>query len=232
MARRKNWSAEQIIATLRQIEVQMAQGKSIALACKEAEISEQSYFRWRKEYGGVAVEQAKRLKDLERENTRLRRLVADLSLEKQILKDVASGNPARSGAGRRSLASGKSTVSQSAMPAGSSASRAGRSGTFPPSELTRMHSPDPSWPLPPSTAATATGGSPPCCRSRAGAWAGIGCSASGAARGSRSRRSTNPEAGCGSTTAPASGCGPSEPITCGASTSSRVAPMMDGASGL
>jgi putative transposase len=59
---------------------------------KEAEISEQSYFRWRKEYGGVAVEQAKRLKDLERENARLRRLVADLSLEKQILKDVASGN--------------------------------------------------------------------------------------------------------------------------------------------
>ena len=59
MARRKNWSAEQIVATLRQIEVQIAQGKSIALACKEAEISEQSYYRWRKEYGGVAVEQAR-----------------------------------------------------------------------------------------------------------------------------------------------------------------------------
>ena len=92
MARRKNWSAEEIIAKLRLIEVQLAQGKSLALACKEAEISEQSYDRWRKEYGGVAVEQAKRLKDLERENARLRRLVADLSLEKQILKDVASGN--------------------------------------------------------------------------------------------------------------------------------------------
>ncbi len=92
MGRRKNWSAEQIVAKLRQIEIQMAQGKSLALACKEAEISEQSYYRWRKEYGGVAVEQAKRLKDLERENARLRRLVADLSLEKQILKDVASGN--------------------------------------------------------------------------------------------------------------------------------------------
>jgi putative transposase len=92
MARRKNWSAEQIVASLRQIEVQMAQGKSLALACKEAEISEQSYYRWRKEYGGIAVEQAKRLKDLERENTRLRRLVADLSLEKQILKDISQGN--------------------------------------------------------------------------------------------------------------------------------------------
>jgi transposase-like protein len=89
---KKRFTPEQIIATLRQIEVQLAQGKSIALACKEAAISEQSYFRWRKEYGGVPIEQAKRLKDLERENARLRRLVADLSLEKQILKDVASGN--------------------------------------------------------------------------------------------------------------------------------------------
>ncbi len=92
MARRKNWSAEQIIAKLRQIEVQMAQGKSLALAYKEAGISEQSYYRWRKGYGGVPIEQAKRLKELERENARLRRLVADLALEKQVLKDVASGN--------------------------------------------------------------------------------------------------------------------------------------------
>jgi transposase-like protein len=89
---KKKFSSEQIIAKLRQIEVQLAHGKSIALACKEAAISEQSYFRWRKEYGGLQIEQAKRLKDLERENARLRRLVADLSLEKQILKDVASGN--------------------------------------------------------------------------------------------------------------------------------------------
>jgi putative transposase len=92
MAKGKRFSAEQIIAKLRQIEVHLAQGKSLALASKEAGISEQSYYRWRKEYGGVAIEQAKRLKDLERENGRLRRLVADLSLEKQVLKDVASGN--------------------------------------------------------------------------------------------------------------------------------------------
>ena len=89
---KKRFTPEQIIAKLRQIEVQLAQGKSIALACKDAAISEQSYFRWRKEYGGLQIEQARRLKDLERENARLRRLVADLSLEKQILKDVASGN--------------------------------------------------------------------------------------------------------------------------------------------
>ena len=92
MAKGKRFSAEQIIAKLRQIEVHLAQGKSLALASKEAGISEQSYYRWRKEYGGVAVEQAKRLKELERENVRLRRLVADLSLEKQVLKDVAAGN--------------------------------------------------------------------------------------------------------------------------------------------
>ena len=89
---KKRFSSEQIIAKLRQIEVQLAQGKSIALACKDAAISEQSYFRWRKEYGGLQIEQAKRLKDLERENARLRRLVADLSLEKQILKDISQGN--------------------------------------------------------------------------------------------------------------------------------------------
>ena len=92
MAKGKRFSAEQIIAKPRQIEVHLAQGKSLALASKEAGISEQSYDRWRKEYGGVAIEQAKRLKELERENGRLRRLVADLSLEKQVLKDVASGN--------------------------------------------------------------------------------------------------------------------------------------------
>ena len=92
MPRGRKVSPEQVVVVLRQIEVQTAQGKSLGMACREAGISEQSYYRWRKEYGGVAVEQAKRLKDLERENARLRRLVADLSLEKQILKDVASGN--------------------------------------------------------------------------------------------------------------------------------------------
>ncbi|ACA17739.1 transposase IS3/IS911 family protein [Methylobacterium sp. 4-46] len=92
MKRGQKTSAEQVVLNLRQIEVLTAHGKSLALACKEAEISEQSYYRWRKEYGGLQVNQARRMKDLERENVRLRRLVADLSLEKQVLKDVASGN--------------------------------------------------------------------------------------------------------------------------------------------
>ena len=89
---KKRFSAEQIVVLLRQIEVLMSQGKSAPVACREAGISQQSFYRWRKEYGGLEIDQAKRFKELERENVRLKRLVADLSLEKQILKDVASGN--------------------------------------------------------------------------------------------------------------------------------------------
>lgn len=89
---KKRFSAEQIVTLLRQIEVAMGQGRSAQLACREAGISEQSYYRWRKEYGGLDLDQAKKMKDLEKENTRLKRLVADLSLEKQVLKDIASGN--------------------------------------------------------------------------------------------------------------------------------------------
>ncbi len=89
---KKRFSAEQIVTLLRQIEVLMSQGKAAPVACREAGISQQGYYRWRKEYGGLELDQAKRMKDLERENVRLKRLVADLSLEKQILKDVASGN--------------------------------------------------------------------------------------------------------------------------------------------
>lgn len=92
MKRGQKTGAEQVVLKLRQIEVQTAQGKSLAIACRGAEISEQSYYRWRKEYGGLQIDQARRMKDLERENARLRRLVADLSLEKQVLADVASGN--------------------------------------------------------------------------------------------------------------------------------------------
>lgn len=77
---------------LRQIEVLLSQGKSPPMVCREAGISQQSYYCWRKKCGGLELDQAKRIKELERENVRLKRLVADLSLEKQMLKDVASGN--------------------------------------------------------------------------------------------------------------------------------------------
>ncbi len=89
---KKRFSAEQVVTLLRQIEVSISTGRSTQMACREAAISEQSYYRWRKEYGGLKIEQAKRMKDLEKENTRLKRLVADISLEKQVLKDIASGN--------------------------------------------------------------------------------------------------------------------------------------------
>ena len=88
----KRHKAEQIVAKLRQIEVLTSQGKALAAACKEAAVSEQTYYRWRKEYSGLKLEQAKRLKELARENVRLKRIVADLSLEKAMLKEVASGN--------------------------------------------------------------------------------------------------------------------------------------------
>jgi len=92
MARGKRATAEQIVNVLRQIEVAVANGKATPLACREAGITEQSYYRWRKEYGGLKVDQAKRLKELEQENSKLKRLVAELSLDKQILQDIARGN--------------------------------------------------------------------------------------------------------------------------------------------
>jgi transposase-like protein len=88
----RRYKAEQIVSLLRQVEVEIANGKTTPQACKEAEITVQTYYRWRKEYGGLKLDQAKRMKELERENVKLKRLVAELSLEKQILKDVASGN--------------------------------------------------------------------------------------------------------------------------------------------
>jgi putative transposase len=88
----KRCKPEQIVNLLRQIEVEIANGKTTPQACKEAEITQQTYYRWRKEFGGLKLDQAKRLKELERENAKLKRLVAELSLEKQILKDVAGGN--------------------------------------------------------------------------------------------------------------------------------------------
>jgi len=88
----KKCSPEQAVAKLRQIDVLTGEGKSIHQACKEAGITDVTYYRWRKEYGGLKGDQARRLKELERENQRLKRIVADLSVEKAILKDAAEGN--------------------------------------------------------------------------------------------------------------------------------------------
>ena len=88
----KRYKPEQIVNLLRQIEVAMANGKTTPQACRDAEITAQTYYRWRKEFGGLKLDQAKRLKELEKENSRLKRLVAELSLEKQVLREVAQGN--------------------------------------------------------------------------------------------------------------------------------------------
>ena len=90
MAKRKIFSAEQILMKLREAEVMLSQGKSTKEGCRVLEISEQTYYRWRKEYGGLDTTQARKLKELEKENARLKHLVADLSLDNAILKEVLS----------------------------------------------------------------------------------------------------------------------------------------------
>jgi len=89
---RKRFSVEQIINHLREAEVLLAQGKTVGEICRRIGVSEQSYYRWRREYGGLKVDQARRLKELEAENSRLKRAVADLTLDKLILKEAAEGN--------------------------------------------------------------------------------------------------------------------------------------------
>jgi len=89
---RKRFSAEQIIGMLREAEVKLSKGEKIKSICRSLEITEQTYYRWRKDYGGMKVSQAKRLKELERENGRLKKAVAELTLDKLILKEAREGN--------------------------------------------------------------------------------------------------------------------------------------------
>jgi len=84
--------AEQIIGKLREAEVELSRGKKVPQVCKQLGVTEQTYYRWRKEYGGLRVDQAKRFRELERENARLKKLVADMALDNDILKEAASGN--------------------------------------------------------------------------------------------------------------------------------------------
>jgi len=89
---RKRYTAEQIIGMLREAEVLQSQGMTIGETSRKLGISEQTYYRWRKEYGGMRIDQAKRLKELEKENARLKKLVADLSLDNDILRETVRGN--------------------------------------------------------------------------------------------------------------------------------------------
>ena len=88
----KRYKPEEIIGKLREVEIQMSQGISAGEAIRRIGVTEQTYYRWRKEFGGLKLDQARRLKDLEKENTRLKRLLADAELDKSILKEAARGN--------------------------------------------------------------------------------------------------------------------------------------------
>jgi len=89
---RKRFTPEQIIGLLREVEVKVSQGKSILQICREIGIAEQTYYKWRREYGGMKTLQVKRLKELEKENSHLRKAVAELTLDKLILKEALEGN--------------------------------------------------------------------------------------------------------------------------------------------
>jgi len=91
MAKQRH-TAEQIISKLREAEVELAKGLKVPQICKKLEVAEQTYYRWRKEYGGLRTDQAKRLKDLERENARLKKLLAEAELDKAILREAARPN--------------------------------------------------------------------------------------------------------------------------------------------
>ena len=89
---KKRYTPEEIVAKLRQVDVLVSQGQNIADAIRQIEVSEVTYYRWRQEYGGLKTDQVKRLKELEQENSRLRRAVSDLTLDKLILQEAARGN--------------------------------------------------------------------------------------------------------------------------------------------
>jgi len=92
MGRNNRHTPEQIVNKLRQADVELAKGQTVAAVCKLLGITDQTYFRWRKEYGGLKVDQARRFKELEQENARLKRLLADAELDKAILREAASPN--------------------------------------------------------------------------------------------------------------------------------------------
>ena len=129
---RKRYAAEEIIGKLREAEGVLAQGEAVAQVARRLGVAEPTYYRWRREYGGLRVDQAKRLKELERENSRLKRLVADQALDNAMLRDVAAGNfcARPSGAGRHPTARTR-TRCRSGGPARSPARRGRHSATCP-----------------------------------------------------------------------------------------------------
>jgi putative transposase len=162
MAKRQRHTPEQVISKLREAEVRLAKGTAIAQVCRDPAITENTSYRWRKEYGGLKTDQARRLKDLERENGRLKRLLAEAELDKAILKEAASGKywARPRGARRSSTSDGCSAriASPNAGRAASWGSAARRSGARPSSPTMSPGWWGGWWPWPASTAATGIGG--------------------------------------------------------------------------
>ena len=167
---RKRHKPEEIVAKLRQVDVLVSQGQSVADAVRSIGVTEVTYYRWRQEYGGLKTEQVRRLKELETENARLRRAVAELTLDKQILKEAAAGNHrAPCAAAPASSTSETSFAFPSVAPVRHSVSTARRSASARGAGTTRNSSPPTSSSSPGASAATVTARSPSCCaRPRAG----------------------------------------------------------------
>ena len=161
---RKGFRPEEIIAKLREADVLLGQGKKAAEVVRALGASEVTYYRWRQEYAGMSVPRARRLKELEREDARLRKAVADLTPDELILQEAGRGNRSAPGAaGPRSAGPSRRSGSPRGGRAGSSASTAPCSVTRPGGGRTRRRSPPRSWGSRARTAATGTAGSPPCC---------------------------------------------------------------------
>jgi len=165
----KKHRPEEAVAKLRQVDVLLSQGQTVAEAIRAIGVTEVTYYRWRREFGGLKADQVKRLKELEAENTRLRKAVADLTLDKQILAEAARGNfqAPRAGAPVSSTSCTRWGC-PSAAPVRRSASTARHSAGRRGAATTKSGSPPTSSSWRASMAATATARSPPCCGMRVG----------------------------------------------------------------
>src|SRR4051795_7427908 len=181
---KKRYTPEEIVAKLRQVDVVVSQGQNIADAIRQIGVSEVTYYRWRQEYGGLKADQVKRLKELEQENSRLRREVSDLTLDKLILQEAARGNfSAPRVVAPVSSRSNRSCMSPSAAPVRRSDSTARRSARYRGAVKTKSGSPPTPSHWPGNTAAMAIARSPGCWSRRAGWSTTSGSSGSGGARG-------------------------------------------------
>jgi transposase-like protein len=166
---RKRHTPGQIIQKPRQADADLAAGKTVAQACQALGVSEQAFHRWRNQYGGMKADEAKRLRELEQENARLKRLVAELSLDKQMLQEVVKGKswPRRKGA-TPPARSRRASVCRSGGPAGCWASRAAPSGSGRPTAAPGRGWSSASWNWPGGTPGSGTGASGRCSGGRGG----------------------------------------------------------------